>query len=237
MGAITHETQFIRALKKFTHEKASFGELAEAIGPRWTAESVEARARRFDEDETVQIAVVRGGVQYFGCENGEKPGLYKEVRRGIDKRWGKDNAMSNISTLHTSRTADRSRGPWSQPDLVARVIRRSDARPPVVYLAIEVEQSKGFSVASVYQSYEFGRGADYSWVFYAGPVCDGERWCRIETAAKDLGVGIVHAGRPTQPSGWRTQLRARARSYTRDEQLDFLQRSGVTVDQFDGERG
>ena len=183
-----------------------------------------------------QIAVVRGGVQYFGCENGEKPGLYKEVRRGIEKRWGKDNAMSNIVTLHTSRTADRDRGPWSQPDLVARVIRRSDAKPPVVYLAIEVEQSKGFGVASVYQAYEFGRGADFSWVFYAGPVCDEKRWCRIETAAKDLGVGIVHAGRPTQPAGWKTQLPARGRSYTRAEQQDFLERSGVTVDRFDGDR-
>ena len=236
MGAISHETRFVRALKTFKHEKASFGELAAALGPKWTADTVEDRARRFEEDEKVPIAIVRGGVQYFGCETGQKPGLYKEVRRGIKKRWGNDNAMSNIVALHTSRTADRDRGPWSQPDLVARVIRRSDAEPPVVYLAIEVEQSKGFGVASVYQAYEFGRGADFSWVFYAGPACDEKRWGRIETAAKDLGVGIVHAGRPTQPAGWTTKPKARARSYTRAEQQDFLERSGVTVAQFDGIR-
>jgi len=235
MGAISHETRFVRALKEFTHEKASFGELAAALGPKWTADSVEVRARRFDEDERAQIAIVRGGVQFFGCENGEKPGLYKEVRRGIEKRWGKDNAMSNIVALHTSRTAERDRGRWSQPDLVAQVLRRSDAKPPVVYLAIEVEQPEGFGVASVYQAYEVGRGADYSWAIYAGQVCDDKRWPRIETVARDLGVGIVHAGRPTQPSGWKTQSPARARSYTRAEQQDFLQRSGVTVEQFDAE--
>ncbi len=237
MGAISHETQFVRTLKKFKHEKAGFGELAAALGPKWTSDRVEDRARRFDEDETSQIAIVRGGVQFFGCENGEKPGLYKEVRRGIEKRWGRDNAMSNIVALHTSRTADRARGSWSQPDLVARVVRRSDAKPPIVYLAIEVEQSRGFGVASVYQAYEIGRGADFSWVFYSGPACDEKRWGRIETAAKDLDVGIVHAGRPTQPAGWKTKRLARARSYTKDEQKDFLQRSGVTVEQFDGDRG
>ena len=86
MGAISHETRFVRALKKFTHEKASFGQLAAALGPKWTADSVEDRARRFDEDGTSQIAIVRGGVQFFGCENGQKPGLYTEVRRGIGKR-------------------------------------------------------------------------------------------------------------------------------------------------------
>lgn len=236
MGAISHETQFVRALKQFTHEKASFGELAAALGPKWTSDRVEDRARRFDEDETSQIAIVRGGVQFFGCENGEKPGVYKEVRRGIEKRWGRDNAMSNIVALHTSRTAEKSCGPWSQPDLVARVIRRSDAKPPVVYHAIEVEQSKGFGVASVYQAYEFGRGADFSWVFYAGPVCDEKRWGRIDTAAKDLGVGIVHAGHPTQPAGWKTNRPARARSYIKSQQQDFLRRSGVTLEQFDGGR-
>ena len=116
------------------------------------------------------------------------------------------------------------------------MIRRSDAKPSVVYHAIEVEQSKGFGVASVYQAYEFWRGADFSWVFYAGPVCDEKRWTRIETAAKDLGVGIVHAGHPTQPAGWKTKPLARARSYTKAEQQDFLERSSVTVEQVDGNR-
>jgi hypothetical protein len=232
--ARSHKDQFIMALKGFTHEKARFGALADALGPKWTAEQVEARARKFDGDDTVSIQVVRGGVQYFGSETGAKPGLYKEIRRGIEGRWGADNSMRNATVVHTSRTSEKKQGRWTQPDLVARVQRRSDASPQTVYLAIEVEQAGGFDVASVYQAYEFGRGADFSWVFYEGPACTGNRWDQVEIAAKDLGVGIVHAARPTVPSGWKTAVPARIRDRTRAEQQSFFKRSGIKPGDFEG---
>ncbi len=233
MGARSHKDQFVIALKTFPHEKASFTQLANKLGGTWTPEMVEAKARQFDDDATTPINVVKHGVQYFGSETGQKPGLYKEVRRGIEHRWGKDNAMRNISILHCSRTAERNRGHWSQPDLVGRVQRKSNAKPEIVYLAIEVEQANGFGIESVYQAYEFGRGADFSWVFYVGPVCAGAKWKQIEVAARDLDVGVVHAALPTQPSKWTTPIPAKIRQRTAAQQRDFLQRSGVTADMFE----
>ena len=233
MGAPSHKNQFIKALKAFPHEKASFTQLADKLGDKWTPEKVEAKAREFDADASSPINVVKHGVQYFGSETGRKPGLYKEVRRGIKNRWGEDNAMRNISILHCSRTAERGRGVWSQPDLVGQVRRRAGSKPEVVYLAIEVERADGFDVRSIYQAYEFGRGADFSWVFYEGPVCDGTKWEQIEVAARELGVGVVHAARPTQPSKWTTQVPAKIRKRTAAQQSDFLKRSGVTPEEFD----
>lgn len=232
MGAISHRNKFIRELKGFPHEKASFSALADALGADWTPEKVEKRARRFDEDVASSICVVKHGVQYFGCETGTKPGLYKEIRRGIERRWGSDNSMRKIEVRHTSRTAVRGSGTWTQPDLVARVIRKSTAKPRIVYLAIEAEQAGGFDMASVYQAYEFGRGADFSWVFYAGPRCKPAKFERIETAARDLRVGIVHAAKPTAPAAWNTIVPARIRPHTKKAHADFLRRSGLTIDSF-----
>lgn len=233
MGARSHEDQFIHALKGFTHEKATFTALADALGPRWTAEKVRAKAEEFEADASTPIHVVKGGVQYFGCENGQKPGLYKEVRRGIEKSWGAGNSMRHIDVRHTSRTSVRGSGSWTQPDLVARVVRKSTARPREVYLAFEVEQAGGFDIESVYQTYEFGRGADFSWVFYAGPACSVTKMRRIEIAAKDLGVGIVHASKPTAPAAWKTIVPARIRDRTKQEQGDFFARSGLTPESFE----
>jgi hypothetical protein len=233
VGARSHKNQFIVALKSFTHEKASFPALANALGPNWTVERVRARAEEFDADDSTHISVVKGGVQYFGSETGEKPGLYKEVRRGIEKRWGADNSMRRINVLHTSRTSIRGSGSWTQPDLVAKVVRKSTARPRDVYLAFEVEQAGGFDIESVYQAYEIGRGADFSWVFYAGPACSGTKMRRIEIAAKDLGVGIVHASKPTAPAAWKTIVPARIRDRTKQEQDDFFARSGLTPESFE----
>ena len=59
MGAPSHKDQFIKALKTFPHEKASFTQLADKLGDTWTPETVEAKARavrrrRFDSDQRRQ---------------------------------------------------------------------------------------------------------------------------------------------------------------------------------------
>ena len=51
MGARSHKNQFIKALKAFPHEKASFTQLADKLGDKWTPEQVEAKARQFDADQ------------------------------------------------------------------------------------------------------------------------------------------------------------------------------------------
>jgi len=230
--ARSYKDQFIRALREYKHEKASFKELAEKMGPKWPVEKVEAKARLLDADDSIPIAVTRGGVLYFGSETGKQPGLYKEVQRGIEHRWGPDNGMQRLKGTHTSRRSTRGDGDWTQPDLVVRVKRRSNARPPVVFLAVEIEQPNGFGIESVYQAYELGRGADFSWVFYAGPACAGRSWNQIAIAARDLGVGVVHAARPTAPAAWKTQIKARNRNATRAQRSDFLRRSRIEPGDF-----
>ncbi len=232
--ARSHKDKIIRALKKEPHEKASYAKLARALGGDWTVEKVQAKVRELEADDDTPICVVKGGVQYFGCETGKKPGFYKEVRRGIERRWGKDNSMRNIAVEHTSRTSAKGSGKWTQPDLVARVNRRKDANPEIVFLAIEVEQPGGFDVVSVYQAYEFGRGADFSWVFYTGPKCTGPTWRQVEVAARDLGVGIVHAARPTAPADWDTVIDAKIRKRKPGQHATFLVRSGLTAASFVG---
>ena len=75
--------------------------------------------------------------------------------------------------------------------------------------AVEVERHAGFDIRSVYQAYEQGRGAHFSWVFFAGPMKPEDEWARIKVAAKDRGVGLVHTPRPSAPAGWKTLLRAK----------------------------
>jgi hypothetical protein len=57
-------------------------------------------------------------------------------------------------------------------------------------------------------------------------------WRQIEVAAKDLGVGIVHAARPTAPAAWKTVIEAGRRDRTDAAQEDFFRRSGLTPASF-----
>lgn len=87
---------------------------------------------------------------------------------------------------------------------------------------------------SVYQVYETGRGADLSWVMYTGPSrTDHKDWPRIEAAATDLKVGIVHMPKPTAPAAWVTQVSGYEREPSMKERQSFLDRLGLTTESFD----
>jgi hypothetical protein len=231
MPPISHQAQFIRELR--AAKLLSFEALATALGLGWTADKVRSKALEFDRDESSPIWVVRGGVQFVGDERVADPVLYEVVRRGINRSWALRRRMGSTIAVHTSRSSQRAAGTWTQPDLVARRTRLSGAVQTEDYLAIEVEQARGFSIVSVYQAYEVGRGADYSWVFYEGAERTGPEWNRITTAAADLGVGIVHLGKPTHFSKWNTKVAARRRDTTPTARQAFLSRCLVTPDLFD----
>lgn len=224
----------------FRHQRASFAELAEVLGKRWTTEQVADKARAFDRQPGSQIHVVHGGVVFYR-ETSSTPDVYRNVRRNIVRRWGPDNSMRSILCVPTARTALSGFGKWSQPDLVARVDRHRTAKPEVVYHAIEVERPGAFDIDSVYQAYECGRGAHFSWVFYVGSdpfnkPTQQEYMKRVERAAQELGVGLVHVPRPTAPSQWKTCRVAELRS-RRSADEEFYERCGLTADFVAGRLG
>lgn len=232
--ARTHLRLFQDTLaESFGHQRAAFSDLAEALGERWDAERVAKKARELDREPASGIHVVKGGVVFYR-ETSATPDLYRNVQRGIVRRWGPDNSMRSITAVPTARSSRSNLGKWSQPDLVARVDRKSNARPEIVYHAIEIERPGAFGIDSVYQAYECARGAHFAWVFYSGPdpfkdEAQEPYMSRVQKAAEELGVGLVHVPRPTAPSQWKTRRVASIlrRSAVVDE---FCQSCGITTD-------
>lgn len=75
------------------------------------------------------------------------------------------------------------------PDLVAftHPRRKRTATSPREIHAFKIEQRRGCSIQSIYQAYEQGCGASYSWVFaHADHVP-----ARLGSAEEDLGIGVV----------------------------------------------
>ena len=208
MNAQTDEGKFIRALCRMPFNKASFATLAERLGGKWTPELVRTKAKELDRKDSSAVFVVKGGVQYLGVENCADPGLYKAVERGIKPKWAKSVGIPRPEVEPTFRLFSKL-GPWTRPDFVISSRRVISGAGVTQFHALEVEQHAGFDIKSVYQAYEQGRGADFSWVFFTGSLKSGDEWTRIIRAAKELKVGLVHMPKATVPSGWKTLLRSR----------------------------
>ena len=117
---------------------------------------------------------------------------------------------------------------WGHPDAVIRVDRTTVTRDTRRH-SLEIEQADGLNLPSIYQPYEQGRGAVYSWVFFAGVKPTGVPFERLLWVAKECGVGLVNMPKPTQPSGWDYILQAKIREKVSvKERNDFLERSGLT---------
>ena len=222
MSGVSDLTKFKRVLAKHEHNRLSPARLAQELGDRWTAELVKSKARKFNDDPTIPIFLVIGGVQYLGTEVGKLPGIYSAMHNGIVRVWAPRRKISSPLVLPQHHHVKVGSGEWRNPDLVLVSNRRSDAAKPLHYHSIEAEQANGFSIKSVYQAYEQGRGADFSWVFFAGPRPLESHWKRIVNAAADIGVGVVHAAKANVPSQWKTELAARERDYSVEERSDFL---------------
>src|SRR4051794_35344355 len=86
----SHAKQFMLKLEREPGQKLSFLRLIEVLGPPWTEEKVRQKAAEFNDDLSVPLWTVHGGVQYLGSEKYISPGLYQEIRCGIEKRWARD---------------------------------------------------------------------------------------------------------------------------------------------------
>jgi hypothetical protein len=223
MPAFTHSKQFMLKLEREPGQKLTFARLAELLGPPWTEEKVREKARRFEKDEGNPLWIVKGGIQHLGSEKFTSPGLYLAIQDGIEKRWATAERIPRAKVEQVYLCGDRGSGTWTRPDLVIVSQRKAH----VEYHSIEAEQPDGFGIRSIYQAYEQGFGAHYSWVFFGGPQPTGREWDRTMRAAKQLGVGLVHLPKASQPSRWKTVRKARLRPVATASRTAFLKSCGL----------
>jgi len=222
----SRKDQMIIALDSIGPAKASYEALLDKLGGKWTMELVVAQARKFSDDVAIPIDVVHGGVLHRGRETLTDPPLYREVANSIERTW--KTKSKTPRAFPVGRAASKIYGLWAHPDAVIRVERTTAARD-TLWHSLEIEQSNGFNLQSIYQAYEQGRGADYSWVFFTGVKPVGVPFERLLRVAKECGVGLVNMPKPTQPSGWDYMLQAKIREKVSvKDRNDFLERSGLT---------
>lgn len=134
-----------------------------------------------------------GRLIYWGTERYSTVALYDAVGHTFCNQWGpkmlrlQTGTDPNVSPL--PKRPPRTAGDWTSPDLVvfARPVKRRSIKDPRDTHCFEIEQRNGFTIASVYQAYEQGRGANFTWVFAHAEGTSTQ----IRTAAKELGVGVV----------------------------------------------
>lgn len=221
--------------------------LKEAGWPQERAEH--AVVRTINQDCGLHVG--RGGTLKF---SGADAALYSQVAKQLEQ-WkpAKGWRVDKVLDVHANKGLGAP-GKWQYPDLLvlADPRRRLSPDDPLETHAIEVERRSGFSIQSVYQAHEQGRGANYSWVMFAASETDADDWDgvrarlpsgrnpvvtgralneRILRAAIERGVGLVLMRTPHARSTWRELLPPKRR---KDEEIDredrdlLLRATGVT---------
>lgn len=206
----------------------------------WLQDRAErAVVRTINEDCGLHVG--RGGTLKFSNAD---VALYSQVAQQLE-RWQpmKGWRVDEVLDVHAKKGL-RGQGKWQYPDLLvlADPRRRLSPDDPLEMHSIEVERRSGFSVQSVYQAHEQGRGANYSWVMFAASDADSDDWkavCsrlpsgrnpvvtgrtqneRILRAAIEVGIGLVLMRTPHARSTWREIWSPTRR---KDEDVDPLDR-------------
>ena len=121
----SHLQMFTSTLTKAPANKMSVAALALALGPDWDVERVAEKARQFDQDETVALSLVHGGLQFFGTERCKDPAIYKQLQQGIKRSWATRTRIPRVDEVYiTSRLVTRGDGDWTTPDLVISSTRK-----------------------------------------------------------------------------------------------------------------
>ena len=116
---------------------------------------------------------------------------------------------------------------WCHPDSVMSALparRRNRDDPPHLH-SIEVEVNTGFDIKSVYQA-RVGRGANFSWVFFASSEGSSPNFERIEWAAEELDIGRVEFKRSGASGTYRVRLEARRREVSDEDRAIFCRNTG-----------
>jgi hypothetical protein len=104
--------------------------------------------------------------------------------------------------------------------------RSADALPDLH--SVEVEVWSGFDIRSVYQAHAQGRGAEYSWVFYATSQSLVPDYERIVETAEQLGIGMVEFTKAGSYGTYELIVEAERREISSKDRADFCQHAGVS---------
>ena len=228
MASVSRQQRLIDFLAHRDNQRARRTTIVAALSPRWmTSEQAHTTIERACVDPDCNVTTGAGGtVTYWGTEIGSRVAIYSAVERIVSTYWGpRKQKLRNIHTVQPHAGRAIGDGPWTRPDLVffADPARRSSTQDQRRTHALEIEQRDGFDVRSVYQAYEQGRGANYTWVFAHAEQTDA----RSALAARGLGVGVVVFTNPGAYGSYKMTHQATFRPVKQSERSHFLARCGV----------
>jgi hypothetical protein len=228
MASVSRQKRLIDFLAHHDNQRARSQTIVKALAPRWmTDEQAYATIGQACADPDCNVTHGPGGtVTYWGTEIGSQVAIYSSVERIVKDFLGPRNLrLRNIHPVQPRAGRGTGAGAWIRPDLVffADPAKRPSVHDPRRTHAVEIEQRNGFDVRSVYQAYEQGRGANYTWVFAHAEHLDD----RVSLAAKELGVGVVIFTNPSAYGSYSIEDKATFRSVKQPERKLFLDRCGV----------
>lgn len=228
MASVSRQQRLIDFLAQHDNQRARTTTIVKALAPRWmTVDQAYATIERACADPNCDVSYGAGGtVTYWGTEIGVRVAIYSTVERIITTFWGpRKMNLRRIRPVPPHAGRATREGPWTRPDLMlfADPARRDSVHDLRRTHAFEIEQRTGFDVRSVYQAYEQGRGANYTWVFAHAVKLDE----RVACAAKDLGVGVVVFTNPGAYGTYKMTHKAPLRTVNATERAHFLARCGV----------
>ena len=227
MGRRTFAQVMIDQLVLYPKDQASVRKLAGDLD--WDEAKVERVVTAAMSEPSTPIDRGPGGViRYRGAERGTTPGIYYDVKRVIQDYWGPRRGLRSVQVDITSRSGRRGAGVWCHPDLVMSALparRRNRDDPPRLH-SIEVEVNTGFDIKSVYQAHAQGRGANFSWVFFASSTSSSPNFERIDWAAKELEIGLVEFTKSGSYGTYRVRREAEPREVSEKDRAIFCENTG-----------
>jgi hypothetical protein len=228
MSRRTFVQMLVDQLVEYDKSQASVARLGRDLG--WDESKVQQVVNRAEEDSAVPVQRGPGGVvRYRGSERGSTVGLYFDVKRVIESYWAEDQHLRRPTVTITARGGRRGMGVWSHPDLVlAALPRRRRTRNDLADLhSIEVETYTGFDIRSIYQAHSQGRGANFSWVFFASSDRATPHLDRIEWAAEALNIGLVRFTRAGASGTYQVLRQADRRDVKPEDRAVFCRNTGA----------
>ena len=204
MARRTHEELLVDVLRAQPLQRASARKLAEELD--WPVSKIQIVVDKCVANPLIQVSRGKGGsIQFHGSEQGRESGLYMDVNRVLTEYWAPRRGLKNVRTYFTARGGKRGSGVFVHPDLVlfADPPRKRYREEPSQIHVFEIEHSRGFGLASIYQAHAQGRGADFTWVIAANDslvlLNNAER---VDWTVENLGVGLIEFGRPGSWTTW-----------------------------------
>ena len=186
--------------------------LAHFSGARnWTAEKVDHVVAKAVAESNSVVSIGKGGVvKYMGSEKHGNSPVYSDAAHALEAFWSKKKHLKESHAVITAHVGQKGQFDWSHPDVVLRgKTQKKKSFEGWHCHAFEIEKVGGFSMASIFQAYVQGRGADFAWVLYSRGDVQPEYLARVVWAARRVGVGLISYGKPGSITTWKEELPAK----------------------------